>query len=71
MKKQEAVNLIKWMYFTESRLESTLSDTEYRFVRRELDEVDLLEEILAKSNYKFFLQIERDILKIIGLSGEE
>lgn len=71
MRKKEAINLIKWMYFTECRLESVLNNTEYRFVRRELDEVDLLEEIIAKSNYKFFLQMEREILKIIGLSVEE
>lgn len=71
MKKKEAISLLQWMYVTEERLTNVVSATEYRFIRRELDEVDLLEEIIAKSNLKFFQAMERDILRIIGLSVEE
>ncbi len=71
MRKNEGISLISYLYHTESRLNSVIESTEYRFVRRELDEVDLLEEIIAKSNYKFFLQIEHDILKILKFAVDD
>lgn len=71
MKKQEAINIVKWIYFTEERLEQAVKDTEYRFVRRDLDSVDLLEEIIAKENLKFFREIQFDLLRIIGLLSND
>ena len=68
MRKQEAVSLVKYLYFTEARLLQAVNDCEYRYVRRELDEVDLLEEIIARSRLKCFYDLEADIIKILKMS---
>lgn len=71
MKKIEGVRLIQYFYYTEQRLEDAVNANDYRFLRKELDSVDLLEEIIAKENLKLFRQVEYDILKILGLYNEE
>lgn len=71
MKKQETINIIKYLYYLESRLQADVDDYSYKFIRRELDEVDLLEEIIAKARLKLFYQIEEDLTKILKLSAEE
>lgn len=50
------------------RLDSAISDCSYRFVRRDLDELDLLEEILAHNTYKAFKQFAGDIMRILNLA---
>ena len=71
MRKNEAISVLSYLYNMESKLNYVVECTEYRFVRRELDEVDLLEEIIAKANYKMFLQIEHDLLKILGFATDD
>lgn len=71
MRKQEKINLIRYLLQVDNRLESTLNDCEMRFVRRELDSVDLLEEIIAKENLKLFRAITNDILHIFNLQDGE
>lgn len=45
-------------------------DCSYRFVRRDLDCIDLLEEILAKENLRQFKAISADILRILKLNDD-
>lgn len=71
LKKIEGIRLIQYFYYTEQRLEDSVNSSDYRFLRKELDSVDLLEEIIAKENLKLFRQVEYDILKILGLYNEE
>lgn len=71
MRKSEAISLVKYLYFTEARLLSIVNDCEYRFIRRELDSVDLLEEIIAKERLKCFYDIEADIIKILNMTSKE
>ena len=70
MKKQEAVNIVKYLYFLEARLSSDVDDTVLRYLRRELDSVDLLEEIIAKERLKLFYEIEADLIKILQLTND-
>lgn len=71
MRKQEKINLIRYLLQVDNRLENTLNDCEMRFIRRELDSVELLEEIIAKENLKLFRAITNDIIHILNLQGEE
>ncbi len=71
MKKQEAVNLVKYLYFVESRLTAAVDDCCIRYLRRELDSVDLLEEIIAKERLKFFYELEEDIVRILKMTTED
>lgn len=70
MKKRESIDLVKYLYFMESRLLQGVEDCSYRYVRRELDSVDLLEEIIAKERLKFFYEIENSIIKILHMYYE-
>lgn len=70
MNKQEAVNIVKYLYFLEARLSSDVDDTVLRYLRRELDSVDLLEEIIAKERLKLFYEIEADLIKILQLTND-
>lgn len=53
------------------RLDEAVKDCNYRYVRRELDSIDLLEEIIAIENKKLFEQITGDILHILHLDFPE
>ena len=70
MKKQEAVNIVKYLYFLEARLSTDVDDTILKYLRRELDSVDLLEEIIAKERLKLFYEIEADLIKILQLTND-
>lgn len=70
MKKQEIINLVKYLYYLESRLNNEVDDFQIRYLRRKFDSVDLLEEIIAKERLKFFYQIEDDIIRILNLTGD-
>ena len=62
---------MKYLYFLEARLQNDVTDCCNKFVRRELDSDDLLEEIIAKERLNFFYQIEDDIVKILNMTTEE
>lgn len=55
----------------EARLEDAVRDCSYRYIRRDLDSVELLEEIIANENLKLFKGIRDDICRILKLSEEE
>ena len=67
MRKQEAIGIVKYLYFMQSRLDDAVRDCNYRYVRRDLDSIDLLEEIIAIENKKLFEQVTQDILHILNL----
>lgn len=67
MRKQEAIGIVKYLYFMQSRLDEAVRDCNYRYVRRDLDSIDLLEEIIALENKKLFEQVTQDILHILNL----
>lgn len=70
MKKQEAINLVQYLYVMQERLENAVNDCSYRYVRRNLDSLDLLEEIIAKERLNCFKDISFDILRILKLNGD-
>ena len=70
MKKRETIDLVKYLYFMEDRLLKAVDDCSYRYVRRELDSVDLLEEIIAKERLSFFYEMESSIIKILHMYNE-
>lgn len=71
MRKQEAINIVRYLYDEEERLIAAVNDCSYRFVRRSLDSVDLLEEIIAKENLKYFHYVSEQILRILKLTVDE
>lgn len=68
MTQKEKELLTEYLYNMDMRLDSAISDCSYRFVRRDLDELDLLEEILAHNTYKAFKQFSSDIVRILKLA---
>ena len=68
MRKREAIEIVQDLLFMESRLENAVKDCNYRYVRRDLDSIDLLEEIIAIENKKLFETISGDILRILHLT---
>lgn len=68
MTQKEKELLTEYLYNMDMRLDSAISDCSYRFVRRDLDELDLLEEILAHNTYKAFKQFAGDIIRILNLA---
>lgn len=70
MKKREAISLVQYLYCTEERLEEAVKDCNYRAVRRNLDSLDLLEEIICKERLRMFQDISADILHILKLNEE-
>lgn len=71
MRKQEIINLVQYLYNAEERLENAVKDCSYRYVRRDLDSLDLLEEIIAKERLNCFRDISADILYILHLNAED
>lgn len=69
MRKNEAIEIVQYLLFMESRLENAVKDCNYRYVRRDLDSIDLLEEIIAIENKKLFETISGDILRILHLTA--
>lgn len=70
MKKSEKISLVQYLYVMEERLENAVKDCSYRYVRRNLDSLDLLEEIIAKERLNCFRDISADILHILKLNGD-
>ena len=70
MNRLEKISLIQYLYCTEERLENAVKDCSYRYVRRDLDSLDLLEEIIAKERLNCFRDVSADILHILKLNGE-
>lgn len=71
MRKQEKISLVQYLYNMEERLTSAERDCNYRFVRRDLDSVDLLEQIIALENLKLFRQVSGDIIRILALNDDD
>lgn len=67
MNKSERDMLSKYLYYAEERLEGAVRDCSYRYVRRELDSIDLLEEILAKNKLECFRQFAYDVTRLLKL----
>lgn len=64
MRKKETISLVQYLYCTEERLEENVKLCDYRAVRRDLDSLDLLEEIIAKERLKLFQDVSSEINKI-------
>lgn len=71
MRKGEIISLVQYLYCTEERLENAVKDCSYRYVRRDLDSLDLLEEIIAKERLNCFRDISADILHILHLNAKD
>ena len=71
MRKQEHISLMQYFYNMQIRLENAVKDCSYRYIRRDLDSIDLLEEIIAKERLNAFNDIMFDILTILKLNGEQ
>lgn len=71
MRKNESISVIKYFYHMQARLENAVTDCSYRYIRNDLDSVELLEEIIAKENLKLFNGIMYDILHILKLTEED
>lgn len=71
MRKQEIISLVGYLYNMEERLENAVKDCSYRYVRRDLDSLDLLEEIIAKERLNCFRDISADILHILHLNAKD
>lgn len=69
MRKSEIISLVQYLYCAEERLENAVKDCSYRYVRRDLDSLDLLEEIIAKERLNCFRDISADILHILHLNA--
>lgn len=71
MRKQKIISLVGYLYNMEERLENAVKDCSYRYVRRDLDSLDLLEEIIAKERLNCFRDISSDILHILHLNAKD
>ncbi len=65
--KSERDLISKYLYFAEERFIEAVKLTEYRYTRRELDSIDLLEEIIAKERLQAFQDIKFDIVRLLKL----
>lgn len=70
MRKKENISLMQYFYCAEARLEDAVKDCNYRYVRHDLDSVDLLEEIIAKERLQCFRDIRADILQILKFNAD-
>ena len=71
MRRRDRINIVEYLYHMEARLEDAVRDCSYRYIRRDLDSVELLEEIIANENLKLFKGIRDDFCRILQLSEEE
>lgn len=70
MKKREAISIVEYFYCMQIRLENAISDCSYRYIRRDLDSVELLEEIIAKERLQAFREFSFDIRRILKINEE-
>lgn len=71
MRKKERISIIEYFYHMEARLEDAVRDCAYRYIRRDLDSVDLLEEIIAKERLNAFRDFSFDVLRILDMLEKE
>ena len=71
MRKKEAISIVEYFYQKEARLEEAVRDCAYRYIRRDLDSVELLEEIIAKEHLNAFREISADVLRILDLCEKQ
>ena len=71
MRKQEHISLMQYFYNMQIRLENAVKDCSYRYIRRDLDSIDLLEEIIAKERLNAFKDFTQDVLTILKLNEEQ
>ncbi|MCD7723052.1 MAG: hypothetical protein LUH82_03760 [Clostridiales bacterium] len=67
MRKGEIISLVEYFYHQQARLEAAVRDCGYRYIRRDLDSVDLLEEIIAKERLIEFNRVMADVLRILEI----
>lgn len=71
MKRREAISIVEYFYCMQTRLENAISDCSYRYIRRNLDSVELLEEIIAKERLIMFNEVMQDVLNILKLTEQQ
>lgn len=71
MRRKEALSIVEYFYQMQARLESAVTDCSYRYIRRDLDSVELLEEIIAKERLTMFNEVMRDVLNILQLCEKQ
>lgn len=71
MRRKEALSIVEYFYQMQARLESAVTDCLYRYIRRDLDSVELLEEIIAKERLTMFNEVMRDVLNILQLCEKQ
>ena len=71
MRKHEHISLMQYFYNMQIRLENAVKDCSYRYIRRDLDSIDLLEEIIAKERLNAFNDFMHDVLTILKLNEEQ
>ena len=70
MCKKESISIAQYLYNMEERLENAVKDCSYRYIRRDLDSVELLEEIIAKERLQAFREFSFDIRRILKINEE-
>lgn len=68
MRKKEIISIVEYFYHKQARYEDAVRTCSYRYIRRDLDSIDLLEEILAKERLKTLEEISREVLHILNLT---
>lgn len=71
MRKKEALSIVEYFYHMQARLENAVTDCAYRYIRRDVDSVELLEEIIAKERLTMFNEVMRDVLNILQLCEKQ
>ena len=71
MRRREAISIVEYFYCMQQRLENTVNNCSYRCIRRDLDRVELLEEIIAKEHLKLFNIVMQDVLNILKLTEHQ
>lgn len=69
MNQSEKDKLSAYFYMCEDRLTQAYKDCNYRYVRRDLDSIDLLEEIIALERLNAFVDFKTDVMQLLNLQG--
>ena len=71
MRKKERLSIVEYFYHMQVRLEAAVTDCSFRYIRREFDSVDHLEEIIAKERLKMFNEVMFDVLNLLELCEKQ
>lgn len=71
MRKKERISIVEYFYHMQARLEAAVTDCSFRYIRREFDSIDHLEEIIAKERLKMFNETMFDVLNILELCEKQ